>query len=170
MVKSTTNITVIQSAFENRCRLEALIRSMTAHDHNHSKSVLKRSGLTKGAKSVLDALEAGHDLASAQDIYGRLRSAGDKAPGLTTVYRALESLVEKGYVQSVDLGDGEKRFEVVAPGEHHHHLVCESCGNSNHLDQCVVEEIEGTLRSKYGFIVKSHVLEIFGVCANCHKE
>ncbi len=139
---------------------------MTAHSHDHSK-VQKRSGLTKGAQTVLDALEGAHTLASAQDIYGKLRLTGDKAPGLTTVYRALESLVEKGYVQAVDLGDGEKRYEVVAPGEHHHHLVCEACGQSYHLDQCVVEEIEGTIRSKYGFTIKSHVLEIFGVCSSC---
>lgn len=138
--------------------------------HEHSKKALKRSGLTKGAKAVLDALEKSQELASAQDIYGNLRMEGDKAPGLTTVYRALDSLVEKGYVQAVDLGDGEKRYEVVTPGEHHHHLVCESCGQSNHLDQCVVEEIEDTIRSKYGFTIKSHVLEIFGVCSKCDKK
>ncbi len=141
------------------------------HDHERNNKSLKRSGLTKGAKVVLDVLEESQELASAQDIYGQLRSGGgDKAPGLTTVYRALDSLVEKGYVQAVDLGDGEKRYEVVAPGEHHHHLVCETCGQSNHLDQCVVEEIEDTIRAKYGFKIKSHVLEIFGVCSNCNKE
>lgn len=138
--------------------------------HDHSRKAHKRTGLTKGAKVVLDALEGSNELASAQDIYGRLRTGNDKAPGLTTVYRALESLVAKGYVQSVDLGDGEKRYEVVSPGEHHHHLVCESCGQSNHLDQCVVEEIEDTIRAKYGFTIKSHVLEIFGECRNCSTK
>ena len=142
---------------------------MAAHAHEHNRKNIKRSGLTKGAKVVLDALEETHALSSAQDIYGQLRLGGDKAPGLTTVYRALDSLVEKGYVQAVDLGDGEKRYEVVEPGEHHHHLVCESCGQSNHLDQCVVEEIEASIRAKYGFTIKSHVLEIFGVCSNCEK-
>lgn len=137
--------------------------------HNHAKKQ-KRSGLTKGARIVLDALEESTELASAQEIYGKLRQLeGDKAPGLTTVYRALEALVAKGYVQSVDLGDGEKRYEVVEPGEHHHHLICESCGQSNHLDQCVIEEIEGTIASTYGFKIKSHVLEIFGLCAKCES-
>lgn len=141
------------------------------HKHDHKSKNLKRAGLTKGAKVVLDVLEESHSLSSAQDIYGQLRSGGgEKAPGLTTVYRALDSLVEKGYVQAVDLGDGEKRYEVVAPGEHHHHLVCENCGQSNHLDQCVVEEIEDTIRAKYGFTIKSHVLEIFGVCSKCSKS
>lgn len=141
---------------------------MALSDHRHKSHA--RTGLTKGAKVVIDALEKFQELASAQDIYGRLRAEGEKAPGLTTVYRALESLVAKGYVQAVDLGDGEKRYEVVTPGEHHHHLVCESCKQSNHLDQCVVEEIEDTIRAKYGFLIKSHILEIFGVCESCHKS
>lgn len=129
---------------------------------------VKRNGLTKGAQVVLDALEQVKELASAQDIYGRLRQSADKAPGLTTVYRSLESLVAMGYVQSVDLGDGEKRYEVVNPGEHHHHLICDKCGESNHLDLCMVEEFEEAIRAKYGFQIKSHVLEIFGVCSRCH--
>jgi Fur family transcriptional regulator, ferric uptake regulator len=136
--------------------------------HERNSKTQKRTGLTKGAQVVADALANFADLASAQDIYGKLRSEGAKAPGLTTVYRALDSLVSRGYAQAVDFGDGEKRYELVEPGEHHHHLVCESCGQSNHLDQCVVEEIEDTIRAKYGFLVKSHVLEIFGVCENCH--
>lgn len=130
----------------------------------------KQPGLTKGAQAVLDALGQGKELSSAQDIYGRLRQSGEKAPGLTTVYRALDSLVALGYVQVVDLGDGEKLYEVVEPGEHHHHLVCETCGQSNHLDQCMVEEFEDAIRSKYGFQIKSHVLEIFGICNSCQAK
>lgn len=138
---------------------------MTTHKATH-----KPASLTKGAQAVLDALGQVKELSSAQDIYGRLRQTGEKAPGLTTVYRALESLVQLGYVQAVDLGDGEKLYEVVEPGEHHHHLVCETCGSSNHLDQCMVEEFEEAIRSKYGFQIKSHVLEIFGVCNTCQAK
>ncbi len=96
-----------------------------------------------------------------------MRNEDDKAPGLTTVYRSLESLVSEGLVQAVDLGDGERRYELVKPGEHHHHLVCESCRQSVHLDQCLIEELEEGIRSKYGFQVKGHILEIFGTCKEC---
>ena len=140
---------------------------MTTHEPTR---IQKQAGLTKGAQAVLDALEQAKELSSAQDIYGKLRQTGDKAPGLTTVYRALDSLVALGYVQAVDLGDGEKLYEVVEPGEHHHHLVCEGCGSSNHLDQCMVEEFEEAIRTKYGFQIKSHVLEIFGVCNSCQSQ
>lgn len=126
------------------------------------------SRLTKGSQRVLQILERTTSLATAQDIHVQLRQEEDeKPPGLTTVYRALESLVALGLVQSVDLGDGEKRFELVAPGEHHHHLVCERCRESIHLDQCLVASLESAIKSKYGFHVTGHILEMFGVCKQC---
>jgi Fur family ferric uptake transcriptional regulator len=126
--------------------------------------------LTKGCKKVLEVLESADELSSAQDIHGRMRGFDSKAPGLTTVYRSLESLVSLGLVQSVDLGDGERRYELVKPGEHHHHLVCQSCRGSVHLDQCLIEELEEGIRQKYGFQVKGHILEIFGTCKDCSKK
>lgn len=125
--------------------------------------------LTKGCKIVLKALEKTADLTSAQDIHSKLRVNDAKAPGLTTVYRSLESLVGLGLVQAVDLGDGERRYEIVKPGEHHHHLVCDKCKRSVHLDQCLIEDLEHAIKSKYGFTTRSHVLEIFGTCVKCTK-
>ena len=126
--------------------------------------------LTKGCQRVLEALGKKHELSSAQDIHGFLRKEDDAAPGLTTVYRSLESLVGAGLVQGVDLGDGERRYELITPGEHHHHLICDHCRQSVHLDQCVIEDIESSIRTAYGFDVRSHVLEIFGVCKNCRSK
>lgn len=126
--------------------------------------------LTKGCQKVLEVLKEQHQLASAQDIFGLMRTDDAAAPGLTTVYRSLESLVSLGLVQGVDLGDGEKRYEMVKPGEHHHHLVCDSCKESVHLDNCLVDELEDGIRSKYGFQVKGHILEIFGMCRTCQQK
>jgi Fur family ferric uptake transcriptional regulator len=67
--------------------------------------------LTKGCKKVLEVLERNSELTTAQDIHSQLRTEDFKAPGLTTVYRSLESLVSLGLVQAVDLGDGERRYE-----------------------------------------------------------
>jgi Fur family ferric uptake transcriptional regulator len=137
---------------------------------HQAKKDPRRAGLTKGAQKVLELLEQSHELSSAQDIYGKLRTDEDKAPGLTTVYRSLESLVSMGLVQAVDLGDGERRYEVVAPGEHHHHLVCRECGASTHLDSCLVEDMEEAIKNKYKFEIDSHVFEVFGTCLDCQSK
>ncbi len=126
--------------------------------------------LTKGAKKVLQALSEVHALATAQDIHGSMRSENEEAPGLTTVYRALESLVSQGLVQSVELGDGEKRYELIEPGEHHHHLICSNCKESVHLDQCLIKDLDSLIKSKHGFHVTSHILEIFGTCKKCSEK
>jgi Fur family ferric uptake transcriptional regulator len=133
-------------------------------------AVIDKPKLTKGCKQVLQLLEEGDLLSSAQDIHGRLRVLNSKAPGLTTVYRSLESLVQLGLVQAVDFGDKERRYEVVKPGEHHHHLLCDHCGASVHLDLCLVEDIEETIRNKYGYDIRAHVLELFGTCPKCRKN
>jgi len=126
--------------------------------------------LTKGCRRVLEVLEQSHQLTTAQSIYGLLRQTEPESPGLTTIYRSLDSLVEMGLVQAVNLGDGEKRYEIVEPGEHHHHLICDSCNASVHLDQCVIEDLEKSIKTKYGFVISSHVLEVFGQCRDCLKS
>jgi Fur family ferric uptake transcriptional regulator len=140
------------------------------HTRNPGSNHKHEFKLTKGCRSVLEALEQAGDLTTAQDIHSMLRQTATESPGLTTVYRSLDSLVEIGLVQAVDLGDGEKRYEVVAPGEHHHHLICQTCNQSIHLDQCLVEDLEKTIKGKYGFVISSHVLEIFGYCRKCSPD
>ena len=136
----------------------------------HGSPVIPTERLTKGCKRVLEVLERNKDLSSAQDIHGLLRQEDASAPGLTTVYRSLESLVSLGYVQGVDLGDGERRYEVIEKGEHHHHIICDDCRSSVHLDECLVEELEKAIAVKYGYDVHSHILEIFGRCPNCKEK
>ncbi|MFX6011468.1 transcriptional repressor, partial [Acinetobacter baumannii] len=69
---------------------------------------------------------------------------------MTTVYRSLEALEKLDLVQSVDIGDGERRYEVIEPGEHHHHIICTDCHSSVHLDECVVDRLEKDIYEKYG--------------------
>lgn len=126
--------------------------------------------LNKGCSLVMDALKACQKLSSAQDLHSWLKENADDAPGLTTVYRAIETLLRLDLIQSVDLGDGEKRFELVEPGGHHHHLICTSCMASIHLDQCFVDSLIDKVDERHGFKARTHVLEIFGICSECEKQ
>lgn len=150
-----------------RCRVRTDLRKSQMHSHGPT---VQPARLTKGCKKVLEILEKTEALSSAQDIHGQLRTEEPNAPGLTTVYRSLESLVGLGLVQAVDIGDGERRYEIVKPGEHHHHVICDNCRSSIHLDQCLVEDLEEAVRAKYGFEIRTHVLEIFGTCTDCQKK
>ena len=118
----------------------------------------------------MKALENMKRLSSAQEIYVWLRQNEAHTLGLTTIYRALETLLTERLVQAVDLGDGEKRYEAVQPGHHHHHLICQNCRANIHLDNCFVDNLTDAIMARHGFQVTSHILEIFGTCSHCGRE
>jgi Fur family ferric uptake transcriptional regulator len=81
--------------------------------------------------------------------------------GLVTIYRTLDLLSGIGAVRRLDLGDGP-RFELAE--DHHHHLICESCGDVSEFEEC---PLDLRLLRKMEFEVSSHSLEIYGQCAGC---
>ena len=124
--------------------------------------------LNKSCTIVLRFLKDIQKLYSVQEICFALKEElGADAPSLTTVYRAIDSLLGLNLIQEVDLRDGEKRYEPIESGVHHHHLICIKCKNSIHLDQCLIETLATTVEARHGFKVRSHVLEIFGHCESC---
>ena len=91
---------------------------------------LRTAGYRNGAArtALVDLLDTQTCCASAADLHDTLRERGRNV-GLASVYRVLDSLLESGLVQRVDVGDGVARYEPVRTSEeHHHHLVCTGCG------------------------------------------
>ena len=87
------------------------------------------------------------------------------APGLATVYRSLQALAESGLVDSFER-NGEQVFKLCGR-DHHHHLICESCGN---VEEVTSEELELWVKrvSRYRkFKPTGHRADIFGTCADC---
>jgi Fur family ferric uptake transcriptional regulator len=111
--------------------------------------------LTPQRLAVLRALAAGQHQ-SLEEIRARCPGVG-----LVTIYRTIELFSELGVVRRLDLGDGP-RYEMAE--DHHHHLICESCGDVAEFEKCPLD-----LRRLNGldFEVNSHSLEIYGRCAVC---
>ncbi len=83
--------------------------------------------------------------------------------GLVTVYRTLGLLFELGIVRRLELGDGA-RYELAE--DHHHHVICESCGDISEFEQCPLDPERLELEDS-GFEARSHSLEVYGLCAGC---
>jgi Fur family transcriptional regulator, ferric uptake regulator len=83
--------------------------------------------------------------------------------GLVTVYRALDLFSSIGLVRRLDLGDGP-RYELAE--DHHHHLICESCGDISEFEACPVDV---ALLREMDFEVSSHSLEVYGRCGACRQ-
>ncbi|ROO83693.1 Fur family zinc uptake regulator [Actinocorallia herbida] len=116
--------------------------------------------------AVRRALAGGEGFRSAQDIYAVLRAEGSKI-GLTTVYRALQALSESGEVDVLRTADGEAVYRACSSVEHHHHLVCRSCGRTIEVAGPAVEKWADALAAEHGFTEMTHTIEIFGTCPDC---
>lgn len=114
--------------------------------------------------AIRDALEEAPGFVSAAQLHRRLNDRGSSV-GLATVYRHLNALAESGHADTVTAPSGQL-FRACAPGGHHHHLVCESCGRAAEIDPPGEEWIVAAA-DRHGFTVSRHVLEVFGFCGDC---
>ena len=115
----------------------------------------------RGYKATPQRLAVARALAAEQ--HQSLEEIRARCPevGLATIYRTLDLLSEIGAVRRLDLGDGP-RYELAE--DHHHHLICESCGMVTEFERCPLD-----LRRMRGmdFEIRSHTLEVYGRCAEC---
>lgn len=84
-----------------------------------------------------------------------------------TVFRNLNTFVEKGLLTKLEFGEGKARYELAKV--HHHHIICESCGKMKDV-QDIVPHIEEKVGNQTGFLVKRHSLEFFGLCKDCQRK
>jgi Fur family ferric uptake transcriptional regulator len=121
--------------------------------------------VTKQRTAVAAALATLDDFRSSQELHEYLRDQGESV-GLTTVYRTLQAMAELGEVDVIVRDDGEAAYRRCSD-DHHHHLVCRSCGATVEITGPTVEEWADAMAAKHGFRDVSHTLEIFGLCRAC---
>ena len=129
---------------------------------------LHESGLrlTPQREIVLSVM---HDLdghATVEEIYARVQGLS-AAVDISTVYRTLELLQEFHLVASIDLGDGQGRYELLSLHGPHHHLHCRSCGKLIRVEQADLQPLLDHLAGKWGFQPEVDHLVIPGLCAEC---
>jgi Fur family ferric uptake transcriptional regulator len=121
---------------------------------------------TKAQQAVLSVLDRSSRFLSAQDIHAALRQRGSTV-GLTSVYRALQSLADDGGLDMLRSGTGETTFRRCDTAAHHHHLVCRTCGATVEIEAPGLERWLAGLGREHEFAVETHTLEVVGVCRTC---
>jgi Fur family transcriptional regulator, ferric uptake regulator len=135
----------------------------------HALTKLADAGYRRGGArtAVVEMLGRQQCAVSARDIDDALRGTG-RTIGRASVYRTLETLAELKLVQRLDLGSGEKRYEPHRPGgEHHHHLVCDHCGNVEPFEDPDLERALEKLSSRVEYAVDEHDVVLHGACGDC---
>jgi Fur family ferric uptake transcriptional regulator len=136
---------------------DATLESLRAKGH--------RDGSAR--RAVIELLGRQDCCLTAQEIFDDLRGQG-RTVGIASIYRTLDQLTRDGFLQRIDVGAGTSRFEPLhADGEHHHHLVCESCGK---VEAFADEQLERALRKvegRTGYSVAGHDVVLRGACRDC---
>lgn len=139
----------------------------------HAEDVLQRSGRHRSVArdKLIRVLAEQRCALTAHDLeqWLRERYCEERPIGRATVYRTLELLQEHQLVNRLEVGDGVARYEIVDPGgsEHHHHLVCDRCGELYPFDDPELERSIVELAERHGFHVTDHEVTLRGVCPGC---
>ena len=123
---------------------------------------------TTGRRKVVAALRVGEGPLTITQIL-----AADKSLSQSSVYRSLTVLEEAGAITRIVTGDEFSRYELAEHlTEHHHHLICTSCGDV--IDFALGDNIESNLdtalhnaAAAVGFTPAAHRLDLFGTCTKC---
>jgi len=122
-----------------------------------------RTRMTASRRAVVDAVAAAEGSFTVVEIFDDARKA-HPALGLATTYRTIELLRRAGSVHPLP-GAGRAAYVRCRP-EHHHHLVCVTCGSVEETELCAAPS-DAELRRRHGFRAQGHELDIYGVCKRC---
>ncbi|PID86368.1 MAG: transcriptional repressor [Chloroflexi bacterium] len=149
-----------------------IAKAMTTNlmDEQHAAQLsksLSENGyrITAARKAILEAFVACHGHITADDLVDRVHENAPKV-GRMTVYRTLDIMCQLNLIHPVYQGTGAAHFVLLHNG-HHHHLICSHCGKVIEFDECVVAELETAVSQKFGFTVQGHLVEFYGLCADC---
>jgi len=137
--------------------------------HAEAQCAARAQRLTPMRRQVLQALLASHRPLGAYEIIERLAHKHRPAP--ISVYRALEFLRENGFVHRI-----ESRNAFVACVHNHDggdlvvFLICERCGAVGEAPGGGAAEALKVSSRAAGFVPKSPLVEIAGICSHCRDR
>lgn len=129
---------------------------------------LRHQGLknTSQRMRILETFLGSKSHYSTEDLYLKLRKDHSKI-GYATVHRTLKLFAECGIATELNFGDGQTRYEPLNIDQHHDHLVCVDCGEIIEFSEPRIEKLQEQVAAQYGFKIKSHRHELYGLCSRC---
>ena len=115
---------------------------------------------------ILKTLYFSTEHLTAEEISNKIKQNYNVSIGIATVYRAMKFFSDLKLVNQIDIGDGAIRYELNT-SEHHDHLICMSCGKIVEFTDDFIELNQIKIAEKNNFILKEHIMTIYGLCENC---
>jgi len=121
--------------------------------------------LTPQRMMIVAAIESSGHHISAEEIYNQIKARYPHL-NISTIYRTLDLLKRVALVTETDLGERRVRYHSAERG-HHHHIVCQRCGQITDLDEALFFSLKDGLRREYKSEADLSHLAIFGCCVCC---
>jgi Fur family ferric uptake transcriptional regulator len=131
--------------------------------------ILKRSQLsvTDSRKRILEFFHHANGALAHADIEKLSGEQFDRV----TIYRTLQTFVEKGIIHSIPTADNSIRYalckDACAEGHHHDnhiHFMCDKCGTTFCLDHVSIPPVQ----LPQGFTLGQANLLVSGICKSCN--
>ena len=131
------------------------------------KSIFKEKKLRRSHPRLLIYQELSEKKTplSPQELYRGLLKK-EKKVGLTSIYRSLDLFESMGVVFRIRNGSSFK-YKLCELEDHHHHIVCKSCGNVVELNFCDISSWTKKVSESTGYQVIDHQLNFYGLCKDC---
>lgn len=129
---------------------------------------LRHSGLrmTKIKTEIVDLFLGGGCGLSVRDIMKELPST----PDVSTVYRSLDSLVDKGFLRHSVGAEGVVQYRCTSTFyPDHGHFCCVNCGGTISVKRKLPDTFLDLLEKEYGVSVKSADFLLEGKCLKCRN-
>jgi len=150
----------------NVISLESVERYRTLLQAHMAKKGLRA---TDQRRLIVDTFFQAPNHVSIEELLTKVR-AQDPKVGYATVYRTLKLLAECGVAFERKFSDGLTRYELADDDGHHDHLICVECGTILEFEEARIEELQEEIASRYGFLLRSHKHEMYGVCPKCQAK
>lgn len=135
---------------------------MTEPAHRNYEGALRKAGvrITRQRQVILKVLSEANDHPDAMELFQRA-VALDASVSLTTVYRTLKLLEEKGEIHRHAFEGGPSRFEP-ADSAHHDHLIDLDTGKVIEFHSEKIEALQREIADELGYEIEHHRLELYG--------
>lgn len=130
---------------------------------------LKGFRMTRDRRIILQVLGEVSIPLTAEDVLERVNAA---LPGiaLSTIYRTLDELVNRGSAQRTLLRNDSHAFFELMRNVHRHYMVCFGCHRMFPIGSCPVEDFASRAAEELDFEVTDHSLVLYGYCHHCRSE
>ena len=122
---------------------------------------------SKQREEVINCIKNNKNHPTAEEIYMSLKL---RNPNISrgTVYRNLNLLVDKGFVNKISNSGKSDKFYYVC--DKHSHAICKICGNVFDFQILIDDNIKNAIKTQTELEEFSNEFTVYGICKTCKKK